>query len=220
MERYAANELPDFSPPQKMPAILAAYDHAMDTHPAIAQVLSNALMLLVGDVLTQTLIERRRPLNLKRAAVAFTVGAAYCGPVLRMWYQALDWMSPSTDVSGVALNVVLTELVFAPIFLLGVFVVFGVLEWRSWGAIGGTIRAKYLGTLAVNLVFWPATQVVNFRFVPLNYRLLFADFMGLLWGSFVSWRANSRYNTGLEQPCSEGKPVTTKEKSELKIRVT
>ncbi|CAN8009628.1 unnamed protein product, partial [Ixodes pacificus] len=206
MERNDANELPDFSPPQKMPAILAAYAYAMETHPGITQVLSNALMLLVGDVLTQKLIERQRPLNLRRAAVAFVVGAAYCGPVLRMWYQTLDWMSPRTDASGVALNVLLTELVFAPAFLLGVFVIFGVLEWKSWEDIVGTIRAKYLGTLAVNLVFWPATQVVNFRFVPLNYRLLFADFMGLLWGSFVSWRANSRYRNGLEQPCSEGKP--------------
>ncbi|CAN8009627.1 unnamed protein product [Ixodes pacificus] len=188
-----------------MLAIFAAYGHAMETHPGITQILSNALMLLIGDVIAQTLIERRGLLNTRRAAVAFSVGAVYCGPVLRMWYQALDWMSLGTGLYGVALNVMLTELVFAPIFLLGFFVVFGFICWKSWRDMGNFVRVKYPATLAANLVFWPATQVINFRFVSLNYRLLFADFMGLLWGSFVSWRANSRYKTGLEDSCSDDK---------------
>ncbi|CAN7999001.1 unnamed protein product, partial [Ixodes hexagonus] len=103
------------------------------------------------------------------------------------------------DLAEQGRGVLLTEVVFAPVFLLGVFVVFGVLKQQSLDDIKGTVRDKYAATLAANLVFSPATQIINFRFVPLNYHLLFADFMGLLWSSFLSWRANSRYVAGHER---------------------
>lgn len=48
---------------------------------------------------------------------------------------------------------------------------------------GGSPREKlsttYLGALQSNWMIWPAVQVVNFKFVPLQHRVLLVNFVSL-----------------------------------------
>lgn len=38
---------------------------------------------------------------------------------------------------------------------------------------------------------WPLVNVINFKFVPANLRVLFGNFVGFLWGIYVMQLTNS-----------------------------
>lgn len=39
---------------------------------------------------------------------------------------------------------------------------------------------------------WPVAQAVNFTFVPMDHRLLFANVVALCWNTYLAWRSEKR----------------------------
>ncbi|RUS31631.1 Mpv17/PMP22 [Jimgerdemannia flammicorona] len=52
------------------------------------------------------------------------------------------------------------------------------------------IRDAYLPAFIANYKVWPIVQFVNFRFLPLQYRLPFVSTVGILWNGYLSWLNN------------------------------
>lgn len=80
-------------------------------------------------------------------------------------------------------RVALDQAVFAP-SIIGVFLSsMAVLE-------GGSVRQKlgrnYAGALATNYFVWPWVQLVNFKMVPLEHRLLFVNLVSIGWNCYLS----------------------------------
>ncbi|ORX47981.1 hypothetical protein DM01DRAFT_265966, partial [Hesseltinella vesiculosa] len=46
---------------------------------------------------------------------------------------------------------------------------------------------------------WPAVQLANFYFVPLQHRLLITNIVALGWNSYLLW-VNQRSSTLIKQP--------------------
>lgn len=38
-----------------------------------------------------------------------------------------------------------------------------------------------------NWKIWPAATMINFMYVPMQYRVLFANFIGLFWNIYLSY---------------------------------
>lgn len=41
--------------------------------------------------------------------------------------------------------------------------------------------------LQTNWMVWPAVQVINFTYVPLIHRVLFANIISIGWNCYLSW---------------------------------
>lgn len=62
----------------------------------------------------------------------------------------------------------------------------------SMAVMEGNSAQKKLETtwwpaLKTNWLVWPAVQTVNFTFLPLQYRVLFANVVSIGWNSYLSW---------------------------------
>lgn len=86
------------------------------------------------------------------------------------------------------------QLAFAPIFLTGFFIFANwVRDFSAASAKGGVEQAKSkMGeTMLTNWKIWPAATLVNLMFVPIQYRVLFANFIGLFWNMYLSYMTNN-----------------------------
>lgn len=169
------------------------YAKCMRNHPFKTQVATTSSLMLTGDLITQTFIERKKPLDLQRSLRYFVLGIGFHGPVMYSWYRNLERLVRSGGFSGALRKVLLDEVVFCPLYLPSFIVCLGVLQRRPWADIKDSVRTKYLPILTTSWTIWPAAQMVNFYFVPLNYRIVVGSCVGFVWNIYLSWKANSSH---------------------------
>ncbi len=72
-------------------------------------------------------------------------------------------------------------------------------------AIVATIAAKFVPTLAANYMIWPLAHLVNFRFVPSQFRILFNNVVCIAWLTWLSIATHSNLGAGLMFVLQHGK---------------
>ncbi|KAG1053030.1 hypothetical protein G6F46_005477 [Rhizopus delemar] len=118
------------------------------------------------------------------------------------WYMFLDRYFPMpASVATAALarqanqmaikRMVTDQALFAPTGLVLFFTVMGLAETGNWEGVREKFRDAYLPALIANYKVWPAVQFINFKFMPLQYRLPFVSSLGILWNAYLSWLNNA-----------------------------
>lgn len=172
------------------------YARVMRDHPVKTQLITTATVMLSGDLIAQKVLERRTSIDVPRAARFFIMGIGFVGPVLRVWYLTLERVVGVGSGRAVVIKkVLLDQGVFTPVFIPSFLVTLGALQRRSWEDIKRTVRTDYLPILKANYMLWPAAQLINFRFVPLSYRVPFASCVALVWNTYLAWKANRTIET-------------------------
>ncbi|CAN7948106.1 unnamed protein product, partial [Ixodes hexagonus] len=171
-----------------MKRMISIYAKLLRTHPTKTQIATAGTMMLTSDIIAQKLIERRKVLDVERTAGFFFIGICYVGPFMRTWFFVLDrYLVRGTGTSAAVKKMLLGQLLVSPVYLFFFIGIRAAVQSFSWSVTKETVRAKYVNALASSYVIWPAAMVVNFRYVPLNYRILFSGVVGLVWGTFLSF---------------------------------
>jgi len=145
--------------------------------------------------------------------------AALCvTPFAHNWYRLLDRLvkmpSSASRFSPQALGAVLKrvfldQLVAAPIFITGMFTTRGLIAGSDLPSIGEKVRNEYLDMFAAGLMVWPTAQCLNMWLIPLQFRVLFNNFVGLGWSVFSS--TTVQYNKNQQE--EEEKETETRAKA-------
>ncbi|XP_048372002.1 protein Mpv17 isoform X3 [Sphaerodactylus townsendi] len=164
-----------------MAALWKAYQRLMARHPWKVQIVTAGTLVGAGDVISQQLVEKRGLTghNGQRTLKMMTVGFCFVGPVIGSWYQVLDRLVPAKTKVAALQKMLLDQGGFAPCFLGCFLAVVGTLNGLSVEDNWSKIKR-----------IWPAVQVVNFYFVPLNYRLAVVQCVAILFNSYLSWKTN------------------------------
>ncbi|GAA5907140.1 Mpv17/PMP22 family protein [Sporobolomyces salmoneus] len=80
------------------------------------------------------------------------------------------------------------QLGMAPISLLIFLFSMSLLEGLNGEETQEKIKNNYWPILFVNWQVWPILQLINFRYVPLRYRVPFGSILGILWTGFLSFK--------------------------------
>ncbi|KZT61083.1 Mpv17/PMP22 [Calocera cornea HHB12733] len=70
----------------------------------------------------------------------------------------------------------------------------GVMEGKNVQQIRQKYKDMYWSALIANWQVWPAAQLINFRYMPLPYRVPFQASLGVFWSLYLSL-LNSRGST-------------------------
>jgi hypothetical protein len=109
------------------------------------------------------------------------------GPVDHYWYFFLDSQFPGTRAATVAKKVTLDILIFGPVSLILFFILMCRLEGKTWKDAVKETRQKFLTTYELDLLLWPAVQVINFCYVPAAFRVLFQNVFYVGWTMLLSY---------------------------------
>lgn len=83
-------------------------------------------------------------------------------------------------------RVLLDQLLFSPVFLAVFFAYNHIGERGRLAGLSNRFKAGYTETLKANYKLWPLVQCINFYLIPLNYQLLFLNFVAIGWTAFLS----------------------------------
>jgi len=178
------------------------YQHSFETHPHVTLACANGALSSLGDFVAQVsqmvLQRRQRPhdptlqYDLQRTARFLAFGISM-GPVIGRWNKFLEFQFPlkSGKQQGVSMTalgkrVASDQLVMAPLGIVMFLGGMGVMEGRSREQIGEKYRDLYKPALLANWKVWPVAQLINFRYMPLPYRVPFSQTCGVFWTLYLS----------------------------------
>ncbi|PWN88285.1 hypothetical protein FA10DRAFT_268488 [Acaromyces ingoldii] len=144
--------------------------------------------------------------DVARTSRFFAFGA-FMAPLLAEWNRFIEYRFPlkpagaAAAVGKVSLRalgkrVAVDQILFAP-FGLAMFVgSMGLMEGRhSYEALSEKFSDVYVAALVANWKLWPLVQTINFRFMPLRYRVPFTGAVGIGWQVFLSVLNSAKGNT-------------------------
>lgn len=176
--------------------MLTWYRTALTKRPILTQCLSTSFLFAAGDVIAQQAVERERdadgspmhnPYRTLRMAI---YGGGVFGPLVVNWYKFLQRAvriptSPNLEiVSRVALDQAFFTPVNLTLFFSSMATMEGVMgddgkQLDTRERVGKKLRDNWLQGLRANWTVWPGVQLVNFKFVPLEHRLLVVNLVSL-----------------------------------------
>lgn len=182
------------------------YQRCMSLHPVKTQVISSGILWGVGDITAQSITHssaRKRlqisdagqdfKIDWKRTAITSMFGFGFVGPVGHFWYEGLDrfirlrLLLQPASVRFVASKVAMDSLIFGPFELFVFFSHMGFSTGKNASQVKEDLKRDFLPALIVESGAWPFVQVVNFRYVPVRYQLLYVNLFCLLDSIFLSW---------------------------------
>ncbi|KAI0824119.1 hypothetical protein BC628DRAFT_1323069 [Trametes gibbosa] len=186
-------------------ALARVYQQSFESHPYYTVALTNGALNALGDVVaqfTQKVVEQQQdshprkqwrydfPRTLRFFAFGFGMG-----PVIGRWNLFLEQRFPLRSVGNSAGKVSLRalarrvgadQLFMAPIGLALFVGSMGVMEGRDASHIGQRYQDLYKPAILANWQVWPVAQLINFRFMPLPYRVPFQSTCGVFWTLYLS----------------------------------
>lgn len=172
------------------------YLSALDTTPLQTKSLTAAVLSLFSDILAQSLSGvPLSKLNTQSLKNQFILGLIIRGPIVHYWYILLEYMfscaglnSPPSRANSLSValgKVVVDQTLFSPLFNLLYFYAIGFLENRSLVSIDQQISKEYAPVMIANYKIWPLVNIINFKLIPPNMRVLFGNIVGILWTAYM-----------------------------------
>ncbi|KAG0178120.1 hypothetical protein DFQ29_003936 [Apophysomyces sp. BC1021] len=127
---------------------------------------------------------------------------SFCvAPIAGRWYMLLDSVFPMPQGNGRHMNrkrdivaikrMITDQTMFAPAGLTLFFTVMGYAESGKWRGVQEKFHDAFVPALITNYKIWPLVQFINFKFMPIQYRVPFVSSLGILWNVYLSWINNA-----------------------------
>ncbi|KAK3907694.1 Protein Mpv17 [Frankliniella fusca] len=175
-----------------MRTLLRLYQNAVQRYPMSAQAAQTGLLMTTGDIVAQTVIDKRglHDLDVGRIARFGAIGACLVGPSLHTWYGFMERHIGAAGVNALVKKVCADQLIFAPSFIVVLLSTIGLSQGKSVEQVKEQLTATYPDVLINNYKLWPAVQLFNFWLTPLQYRVVVVQLVAIFWNTYLSWKTN------------------------------
>ncbi|XP_005916423.1 peroxisomal membrane protein 2 [Haplochromis burtoni] len=174
--------------------LLQQYLVLLKRYPILTKSVTSGILSALGNLLSQFVEARRKAqkgapvsnIDAAGAARYAIYGLLITGPVSHLFYQLMEVWIPTTDRFCVVKRLLLDRLIFAPGFLLLFYFVMNILEAKGWTDFEKKMRRSYWTALKMNWKVWTPFQFININFVPVQFRVLFANMIALFWYAYLA----------------------------------
>lgn len=151
---------------------------------------SSGILSALGNLLAQ-MIEKKQKKDSQSLEVSgllryLVYGLFVTGPLSHYLYLSMEyWVPPEVPWARVK-RLLLDRLFFAPTFLLLFFFVMNLLEGKNISVFVAKMRSGFWPALQMNWRMWTPLQFININYVPLQFRVLFANIAALFWYAYLA----------------------------------
>ncbi|KAI9638728.1 uncharacterized protein MKK02DRAFT_41749 [Dioszegia hungarica] len=175
------------------------YNGEFDRRPTRTLIVTNGILNSVADLCAQASeqilydatsgdpVPRYDPLRTLR----FAAYGMALGPLIGKWMHLLETRIPmrmGKPGNGLQLfkRVLADQVIMAPAGMALFVAAMGTMEGKSVQQIKDKFSGMYFPGLIANWKVWPAIQTINFKLMPLAYRVPFQSTCGIAWTVFLS----------------------------------
>lgn len=169
-------------------ALLKNYHAALNRNPLRTKMITSAIIATLGEIIATSLSKRKR--DLRRTLAFLIYGGAITGPVFHWWYGWLERTCKNikNDNTKVVAKVLLDRLLITPPFSVLTLFILQYLQTFKGQKSWQNMKANFKTTLTANWKVWTIPQLVNFKYIPPDYRVLFGNLVALWWNIYLSKR--------------------------------
>lgn len=184
--------------------LILKYNKLLKTSPVLTRSTTAFFISFTGDCLCQYLESRMEGkkfseyFTFKRSFNLAIFGFGVVTPTLHFWYQFLARRFPGTSFKPVAIKFCLDRFLLPPPLVMGFFVSQTLMNGGSWKDVEDRVEKNYFKALKMNLLVWPAAMIVNFKFVPLDFQVLYSNVIGFFWSIYLSYAIHKHKLKDLE----------------------
>ncbi|XP_069788940.1 peroxisomal membrane protein 2 [Narcine bancroftii] len=172
--------------------LLQQYLFLLKKYPILTKSVTSGILSGLGNVLSQVMEQRNKGLSISKnlnfgGPVRFGIfGFIFTGPLSHYFYLYLDKLVPSNVPYSQVKRLLLDRLIFAPAFLALFFVVISLLEGKNLKSLKDKMQTGYWVALKMNWKVWTIFQYININYVPVQFRVLFANLVALFWYAYLA----------------------------------
>lgn len=155
------------------------------SRPYLTQSITSAILFATGDTMAQQIIEKKGVGNhdIARSGRMALYGSVF-GPVATKWFDVLQkrivFKNKNMEILA---RVASDQTLFAGSNLFCFLSSMAIMEGSDPQE---KLEKNYVSALTKNWMVWPFVQVVNFKYVPLQHRVLLVNVVSLGWNCYLS----------------------------------
>lgn len=175
--------------------VLRRYEYFLARSPFFTQVISAGVLAGSGDVIGQTIVEGQRTketYNLKRTIRFASIATCFVAPVMYRWFRFLETIRGHPRILPLK-RVLIDQSIMAPLLTYAFITMIHIMEGKKPKKALENSRKQICPILLTNYKVWPLIQLFNFYFIPLRYRIMLIQTIGILWNAYLS-HATQGYN--------------------------
>jgi peroxisomal membrane protein 2 len=169
-----------------------SYQNQLKQNPLQTKALTSAAIAGISDIIAQLLLTGEYQ-SIARTCKVAMFGFCWSGPATHYWQDFLQRLfHGQNDILTVMKKVFIDQMSFGPIMNVA-FMAFVTLalEGRDISALGAKILHDYPLVQLNGWKVWPLAALINYRFVPLQFRVLFVNLVALGWSTFLLLRSRA-----------------------------
>lgn len=156
---------------------------------------SSGILLAMGDGISQYIehkfeqpIKEKKNMqfNWDRNSKMFIVGLAG-GPLHHYFYAWLDIKYPGATLRTTTIKILYDQFVMAPLCIVIFFYTAGWMYGQTNPNILDELKSKIAVILIADWMVWPGAQFINFFYLHPKYRVLYVNFVTMLYNVFLSY---------------------------------
>lgn len=162
-----------------------AYGRAQRRRPWITQICTSLTIYFCADLSAQHI--NGKEYDVERTGRSLIIGGISSIPSFE-WFM---WLSRnfnySSRIISIATKIVINQSIFTPIFNTYFFGMQAFLAGDNFVEIWERVKRTVPTSMVNSVKLWPIVTAINFTYVPIEYRSVFAGVIAVGWQTYLTW---------------------------------
>jgi protein Mpv17 len=171
------------------------YNRLLYRYPKSTEIVSSFILTYASDCICQYIekpshISYFSYFNAQRSWNLSIFGAGIITPMFHYWYKFLAFRFPRNDFWFICVKSLADRLTIGSFVVLSFFVSQHYMNGGNTPDLKVKLERDLPGALKMNVTVWMSALILNFKYVPLEFQVLFLNTVGFFWMIYLTWAMN------------------------------